>query len=144
MYLLATSLIKISILCFYRRITTGTISKAMLYWTWGSIAFVVIYFFAFSFTIMFSCSPVEAYWRYFDVAWRMTHEFGCNNEGAEIVAVVIISTFQDFYICAFPVAIIWNLQISKRQKAALCGIFGVGLMYVHQSLRGDVTLTDRR
>jgi hypothetical protein len=128
LYLLTTSLIKISILCFYKRITNGAISKTFVYWIWGSIAFVIAYFFAFSVSIIFSCSPVEGYWRYFDISWRLTHELKCHDEGAQIVAVVVVSTLQDFFLCALPMVLIWNLQISRRQKAALCGIFGLGLL----------------
>ena len=127
-YLACSSLIKISILCFYKRITNGSITKTWLYWIWGSIAFVVIYFFVFTLTIVFSCSPVEGYWHYFDISWRMKHELKCHNEGAQIVAVVVISTLQDFFVCALPVFLIWNLQIPRRQKAALCAIFGLGLL----------------
>jgi len=99
-----------------------------VYWIWASIIFVVLYFFAFTFTIIFSCSPIEGYWHYFDIAWRLQNELHCHNEGAEIVSVVIISTLQDFFLCALPIVLIWNLQIHKRQKIALCGIFGMGLL----------------
>ena len=108
--------------------TNGSISKTFLYWIWGSIVFVIAYFFVFTFTIIFSCSPIEGYWHYFDINWRLTHELKCHNEGAQIVAVVVVSTIQDFILCALPVLLIWNLQIPRRQKAALCGIFGVGLL----------------
>lgn len=127
-YLAATSLIKISILCFYRRITNGSITLTFVYWVWASIAFVIAYFIAFTFVIVFSCTPVEGYWHLFDIAWRLQNELKCHNEGAEIVSVVIISTLQDFFICALPVFLVWNLQIPRRQKAALIALFGVGLL----------------
>jgi hypothetical protein len=82
----------------------------------------------FTLSIVFSCSPIEGYWHYFDIQWRMTHELKCHNEAAQIVVVVIVSTLQDFFLCALPIVLIWNLQISRRQKAALCGIFGLGLL----------------
>ncbi|KAF1996320.1 hypothetical protein P154DRAFT_498638 [Amniculicola lignicola CBS 123094] len=128
LYLTSTSLIKISILCFYRRITSGSISKVFVYWVWGSIVFVIVYCITFIFTIVFSCVPVEGYWHMFDLAWRLKHELKCHNEGAEIVSVVVISTLQDFVICALPIVLVWNLQIPRRQKAALIGIFGLGLL----------------
>ncbi|KAF2466473.1 uncharacterized protein BDR25DRAFT_269074, partial [Lindgomyces ingoldianus] len=128
LYLVATSLIKISILCFYRRITNGTISKAFVYWVWVSIVFVVCYCIIFVFIIVFSCSPIEAYWHLFDLAWRLSHELKCHNEAVEIISVVVISTLQDLFICALPIFLVWNLQISRRQKAALIGIFALGLL----------------
>ncbi|KAF2651697.1 hypothetical protein K491DRAFT_84074 [Lophiostoma macrostomum CBS 122681] len=128
LYLVSTSLIKISILCFYRRITNGSISRTFVYLVWAFIIFVVVYMFVFIFVIVFSCSPVEGYWHLFDIAWRLQHEVKCHNEGAEIVSVVVVSTLQDFFICALPIFLVWNLQIPRRQKAALIGIFGMGLV----------------
>ncbi|KAF2120322.1 hypothetical protein BDV96DRAFT_567058 [Lophiotrema nucula] len=128
LYIVATSLIKVSILCFYRRITHGSISKTFIYWVWASILFVIAYCITFVFVIIFSCTPVSGYWHLFDLKWRLTHELKCHNEGAEIVAVVVISTALDFLICALPVVLVWNLQIPRRQKAALIGIFGLGLV----------------
>ena len=127
-YMVATSLIKISILCFYRRITSGSISKTFILWVWASIVFVVLYCIGFTLAIVFTCSPIQGYWRFFDIAWRMKNELKCQNEGAIIVAVVVVSTVQDFIICALPVFLVWSLQISKRQKMALIGIFGLGLL----------------
>lgn len=127
-YMVSTSLIKISILCFYRRITNGSISKTFVYLVWIFIVFVVVYCVVFTFVIIFSCSPVEGYWHLFDIMWRLQNEVKCHNEGAEIVSVVVVSTLQDLFICALPIFLVWNLHIPRRQKAALIGIFGLGLV----------------
>lgn len=92
------------------------------------MGFVICYGITFTFVIIFSCTPVEGYWHLFDITWRLQNELKCHNEGAEIVAVVIISTLQDLVICALPIFLVWNLQIPRRQKAALIGLFGVGLV----------------
>ena len=126
--MVSTSLIKISILCFYRRITNGSISKTYVYIVWIFIAFVIAYGISFTLAIVFTCSPVPGFWHLFDITWRMKNEMTCHDEGVVIVAVVVISTVQDFVICALPIVLVWNLQISRRQKAALIGIFGMGLM----------------
>lgn len=126
--MVSTSLIKVSILCFYRRIANGSISRAFLYAVWGFIASVIVYCIVFVFTFIFTCAPVEGYWRMFDIGWRLTHEMKCHDEGITIVAAVIISTVSDFLICMLPIFLVWNLQIPKRQKAALIGIFGMGIV----------------
>lgn len=77
---------------------------------------------------MFTCTPVEGFWHYFDLTWRLQNKLECRNEGALIVACAAISSIQDLIICLLPVILIWNLQISKRQKFGLCGIFGMGLI----------------
>lgn len=126
-YMVSTTLIKVSILCFYRRIT-GSLTNKFVYWVWGTMILCIVYGILFSLLILFVCSPVIGFFRIFDAAWRMQNDLSCHNEGAIIVACAAISTVQDLVICALPVLLIWNLQIGKRQKIALCGIFGMGLM----------------
>ena len=126
-YMTCTTLVKVSILCFYRRLT-GSLTNTFVYWVWGSIIFCILYCIVFTLLIAFTCTPVVGFFRLFDVAWRLQNELRCQDEGAIIVAVACVSTVQDFIICLLPIFLIWNIQISKRQKLALCGIFGVGLM----------------
>jgi hypothetical protein len=128
LYLASTSLIKISILCFYRRMTNGSMSRIFVYCVrWGIIS-VICYAIALSIAVTFTCTPVEGYWMLFDFQWRLKNEVTCRNEGALVVSVVVISTLQDLVICALPILLVWNLQISKRQRAGLMGIFGLGLL----------------
>ncbi|KAH7389768.1 hypothetical protein BKA66DRAFT_568692 [Pyrenochaeta sp. MPI-SDFR-AT-0127] len=126
-YLVATTLIKVSILCFYRRMT-GTLTNKFVYWVWGSIIFCVIYGIVFSLLIIFICSPVVGFFHVFDVAWKEVNKLSCHDEGAIVVACAAISTVQDLVICMLPIFLIWNLQIVKRQKIALCAIFGMGMV----------------
>ncbi|KAF2622507.1 hypothetical protein BU25DRAFT_209873 [Macroventuria anomochaeta] len=126
-YMICTTLIKISILCFYRRIT-ASLTITFVYWVWGSIAFCVIYGVTFIFLIALTCTPAHGFFHIFDIAWRFQNELTCRDEGAVIVAVAAISTVQDFIIALLPVFLIWKLQIPRTQKLALCGIFGLGLV----------------
>lgn len=126
-YMICTTLIKISILCFYRRIT-ASLTITFVYWVWGSIIFCIVYGIAFIFMIAFTCHPAKGFFHVFDIAWRFQNELTCRDEGAIIVAVAAISTMQDFIIALLPVFLIWKLQIPKVQKLALCGLFGLGLM----------------
>lgn len=90
--------------------------------------FVVCSAIIFTFVIIFSYSPVEGYWHLHDPSWRLQNELRGLDEAAVIVAVTVIGTFQDLLICALPIILVWNLQIERRQKAALIGIFGLGLV----------------
>ncbi|KAH7067848.1 hypothetical protein FB567DRAFT_411952, partial [Paraphoma chrysanthemicola] len=128
LYLESTTLIKTSILCFYRRLTNGSISKTFLYCVWVTIAFVLSSAILFTFLIIFSYSPTEGYWHLYDSPWRRLNELKSLNEAAIIVSVTVIGTLQDLLICALPMTLVWNLQIGRRQKAALIAIFGVGLI----------------
>ncbi|KAJ8116664.1 hypothetical protein OPT61_g1959 [Boeremia exigua] len=126
-YMICTTLIKISILCFYRRIT-GSVTITFVYWVWASIIFCAVYGITFIFLIAFTCHPANGFFYLFDLTWRLQNEVTCRNEGAIIVAVAAISTVQDFIIALLPVFLIWKLQIPRIQKLALCGIFGLGLV----------------
>jgi hypothetical protein len=126
-YLASTTFIKVSILCFYRRMT-GSLKNAFVYGVWISIFFCILYGILFSFLIIFTCTPVVGFFHLFDLTWRVRNELSCQDEGAIVVVCAIIGTVQDLVICLLPVFLIWNLRMPKRQKAALCGIFCMGLV----------------
>ena len=126
-YMISTSLVKISILFFYRRIT-GSLTNSFVRWVWFSIVFCAVAGILFTCLIIFTCTPVVGFYRLFDIVWRLKNEVKCHNEGAVIVACAIVGTVQDLVICLLPIFLVWNLRIPRRQKIALCALFGVGLV----------------
>jgi hypothetical protein len=126
-YVLSTTIIKVSILFFYRRIT-GSLKSAFVYSVWAMVGFCVVPSTIFVFLIIFTCSPVVGFFHLFDISWRLRNEVTCLDEGAIIVACAIVGTVQDCLVCLLPVLLVWNLKMSKRQKVALCGIFSVGML----------------
>ncbi|KAH8728081.1 hypothetical protein GQ44DRAFT_573203, partial [Phaeosphaeriaceae sp. PMI808] len=126
-YLASTTLIKVSILFFYRRMT-GALRNVFLYTVWFSIASCLIYWIIFSFLIIFTCTPVEGFFHLFDIVWRLKNNVTCRDEGAVIVACAIIGTVQDLVICLLPIILIWKLKMPRRQRLALCCIFAIGLI----------------
>ncbi|GME66101.1 integral membrane protein [Neofusicoccum parvum] len=124
-YLAATGLTKISILFFYRRI--GEI-RAWFRWTlWVCMAFIVLYTIAFTLAIPFECHPLDAYWNKANPLWTMTHDWHCINEGAKMVSAGAISAFQDVVACILPMALFWDLRMSRQAKIALAVVFSLGL-----------------
>ena len=142
-YLVATTVIKISILCFYRRIADGTYMTGFVRWTWACIVAVALYCPIFLGLILFSCRPVAAYWRMFDLMWALTHPSHCLDEGAILASVTAISTVQDLVVCAIPVVVVWNLRLAWRQKLAVMAIFAVGLLCVVSRLQRTLTRPGR-
>jgi hypothetical protein len=132
LYLLSTSTTKISILLFYRRLARGTISKKFLLAVHTAIASVVVYFLYFTIALLATCQPFDAYWKQIDPLWyaEQKGKFHCQNEAANLIASAVISVAQDFLACGLPAILLWKLQISRRQKLALGGLFSVGLLYV--------------
>ncbi|KAF2800269.1 hypothetical protein K505DRAFT_229155, partial [Melanomma pulvis-pyrius CBS 109.77] len=128
LYLITTTLTKISILTFYQRITSSLISKPFKICVWASILFVAAYGITFVFVLLFTCWPVEAYWYRFTTSWLKTHTYKCHDELVTLLVIISISTAQDFVACILPMFIIHKLTLPFRQKFALIVIFGIGAL----------------
>jgi hypothetical protein len=120
----------VSILLFYRRLASGTISKAFLFGVYAAIAFVVLYFVIFTLNLFLGCRPFKAFWLEADLVWvaENTGKYYCFNEAGNIIAASVISFIQDFIACGMPSVLLWKTKIPKRQKIALGAIFGVGFL----------------
>ncbi|KAH7121090.1 hypothetical protein B0J11DRAFT_399545, partial [Dendryphion nanum] len=127
-YLVTTTLTKISILTFYRRLTSSLISKPFLIAVWASIVFVAAYGISFVFVLLFTCWPVEAYWYRFTTSWLKTHKYKCHDELTTLVVIISMSTAQDFIAFILPFFVLRKLKLPWRQKVGLAAIFGVGLV----------------
>ena len=125
-YLISTALTRISILFFYRRMASGSISRVFLWAVRASIAFVILYCIVFELTLFGGCRPFNAFWQEFDPLWVAGHNFFCVNEAGNLFAASIVSVVQDFLTCGLPTILLWKLQVPRRQKIALGAIFGVG------------------
>ncbi|KAF2014050.1 hypothetical protein BU24DRAFT_464763 [Aaosphaeria arxii CBS 175.79] len=127
LYLITSSLTKISILTFYRRLTSSLISRRLFIIIWAAIVFVAAYCIAFVFVLLFTCWPVEAYWYRFSRSWLMSNKYHCHDELTTLVIIISISTAQDLLACIIPMFIIRKLHLPRRQKIALGAIFLTGL-----------------
>ncbi|PSN65236.1 hypothetical protein BS50DRAFT_458561, partial [Corynespora cassiicola Philippines] len=127
-YLGTTTLTRISILTFYRRITSSLVSPPLMIAVWISIIFVAAYGISFIFVLIFTCWPVEAYWYRFTTSWLRAHpHYKCHDELTTLVVIISISTAQDFIVCILPMFVVRKLRLPFRQKLALVGIFSLGL-----------------
>lgn len=128
LYVASTSLVRISILLFYRRMASGSISKPFLWTVRSVIAFVIAYFFVFEMTLFLNCRPFNAFWNEVNPLWAATHKYSCISEAGNLVAASIISVIQDFIVCFMPTILFWKLQLPRKQKVALGAIFGIGFL----------------
>lgn len=128
LYLASTTLIKISILCFYRRLASGALSKMFLYCVWGTILIIALFGIIFILVITFSYSPIEGFWRIFDIPWRLQNRMTSLDEGALIVSGTTLGAVHDIMVCALPIMLVWNLKMPRRQKIGLVFIFSAGVM----------------
>jgi hypothetical protein len=120
-------MMKVSILLFYRRLSSRAVSNAFRWITWITIGYIVAYTVVLTLVPIFGCQPVSAFWDQVDIFMRLQgYEFHCFDEGADLFAASIISVSQDLLTAILPTFLYWNLQISVRQKLGLFGIFALG------------------
>jgi hypothetical protein len=130
LYLVTTSTTKISILLFYRRLASNTISKGFLWSVYAAIAFVAIYWVVFTLNLYLGCRPFRAFWMEADMEWSALNagKFHCFNEGNNLIAAAVVSGVQDFIACGMPSILFWKTKLPRRQKIALGVLFGVGFL----------------
>ncbi|RDI76913.1 hypothetical protein Vi05172_g13138 [Venturia inaequalis] len=124
LYLTSTATTKISILFFYRRLSTGALSNGFIYSVYAAVAFVAVYYVIFMINLFAGCQPIEAFWLQANPFSSM--KYHCFDEGANLIAAGVISVVQDFLACGMPMILFWKLQIPLKQKFALGAILGVG------------------
>jgi hypothetical protein len=126
-FCVTAGLIKISILLFYRRLSSRAVSKTFRWTTWITIGFIVAYTIALTLAPILGCQPISAFWDQVDILKRLKgYEFHCFDEGADLFVAGVISAAQDLLTAVLPTFLYWDLKIPLRQKVALFGIFAIG------------------
>ena len=128
-YIIATCSVKISILLFYRRLSSN-FNQVFFIATWIGIAYNIAYLVTFIFIIGFACRPAKAYWLQLDFAWATTHKFTCVDEHVSLPTSAATSVFGDFYATLLPCILILKLDLPRRQKMALYSLFLLGFLVV--------------
>lgn len=127
--MVSVSLIKISVLIFYRRMAFQTLSKPFLWALRLAIASVIAYMIAFFCVLFTVCRPFNAFYKQVNMNWiRAGNQYQCIDEGAYLLAGTSITVVQDFITATLPLVLFWKLQISFQQKIALAGIFALGYL----------------
>ncbi|CAI6342485.1 unnamed protein product [Periconia digitata] len=126
-FCIGAGLIKISILLFYRRLSSRAVSTPFKWTTWISIVFIAAYSLAFSLVPIFGCNPISAFWNQVNIVYQFdkNYTYTCFDEAADVVTASAISTAQDLLTAVLPTFIYWHLQIPVRQKIALSFLFAI-------------------
>jgi hypothetical protein len=56
------------------------------------------------------------------------YPYHCINGGQVVVGASIINVFTDFMTTVVPMPLIWKLNLPRRQRLAVIGIFGIGIV----------------
>lgn len=127
--MVSSTLVKISILLFFTRLSPATFTKTYIRILWASIAFVAAYGIAFTVLQIFNCNPVNAFWDQLSLEWMANATpYSCTNEGAGVFVTGIVSIIQDFIAALLPTWLFWSLRIPTRQKIALAVVFLTGFV----------------
>lgn len=106
-----------------------TISRIHIWILYAAISFASAVGLVFLFFSTFQCSPVDYFWNQGITAKTGT----CINTDLLINISYFYSAsagVTDLIIALVPVALIWNLRMDRRNKAAVIGILCMGCMFV--------------
>ncbi|KAI2997295.1 hypothetical protein CBS147346_8838 [Aspergillus niger] len=115
-YFVLTPVIKISFICFYRRLFT---TKHFLRFTFGLNILIVAWSSGIFLACALQCRPLRAYWD-INVKGR------CFSATTYIIVNQAFNVVMDFVILAVPVPMIWRLHRSWQDKLALNAVFALG------------------
>ncbi len=132
--MLSTGCTKVSILLFYRRVLWRSYSVVFHRTNLLLLFSVIATTIACYFSLVFSCTPVEAYWKnrtFIEPLEPTPTDYKCRGEPVTMLIPSIISVITDFLVTIFPLFFISRLQLPPRQKWVLMFIFALGFLYAN-------------
>ncbi|KAB8071456.1 hypothetical protein BDV29DRAFT_197376 [Aspergillus leporis] len=129
-YFVLCPAIKISIVCFYRRIFTmkpfrwTSFALNALIATWGAGIFLAC---------ALQCRPLRGY-------WDKSIDGHCFNANEFFIVNQAFNILMDFIILVLPIPMIWGLQRAWQDKLALNGVFALGAFVCFASIYRIVVL----
>lgn len=121
-YLIAPSLVKVSVGFFLLRIAAAPVYKRIII---GIMTFMCLYTVASFLTLMLQCTNLA-------VLWDPTATGTCWDPSIlsilNYVHVALNITTDLLFSFVIPVSLLWGLQMNNRQKSSLMCILGLGLL----------------
>jgi hypothetical protein len=141
LFVCAFSCVKVSVLLFYRRLSV-TFSRGFVIAVWVGIGYNIAYLIGFLIALLLVCHPVDAYWNAYNPAWLKTHigQFKCQTEQVSLPTSASLSVLGDFYSAALPMLLIFTLDLPRRQKWSLYGLFALAFLVVGAGIARTVLL----
>jgi hypothetical protein len=118
-YISCITLIKCSIVSCYLRVFPAVWFRRAV-WTIATVA-IAIWLIS-VLTAVFQCRPIQATW---DLSITDRH---CTSMQPFTYVQTGIGAATDILLCTLPLPLVWGLQIQKREKFLLSGLFGLGLL----------------
>jgi hypothetical protein len=94
---------------------------------WTVLGIVLLFNTMYFFLAIFQCRPVYYFWT------RLVHtaQGQCVSEALGLgstYAAAAINACTDWTLGLLPIALVWDLQLSKRSKLSVAGILGLGIL----------------
>ncbi|KAI0025002.1 integral membrane protein [Xylariomycetidae sp. FL0641] len=118
---LATSLIKLSMLAMVFRLTKASDVRALNWFVLAMVGITTVNCVVFIFVTVFQCRPISAYWT------LSLEPQDCIDETAHLLAANVINTLTDFIVVLLPIKVAATLDLPKRQRVIVIGLFAIGL-----------------
>ena len=122
-YGFSIALAKISILLFYSRIFKDRLFRWALWITYGLVG---CFTFAVEVAIWAQCQPTRAFW---DLSIQPRN---CVDLRSFFIGSGVPNIILNFIILVLPLPMVWTLEIERKHKLALSGVFLLGGLYVLQ------------
>lgn len=117
LYVAGTAAVKFSVLCLYQRLFGALRYIRVAMWIIGT--FVACYSLVEGLIVVFRCRPVTA-------GWDMSVEGSCVNIALGGIIIGAFNVATDVATLLLPVRAVWRLQIARKWKMQICGIFLLG------------------
>lgn len=115
------TLMKISILLFLLRLSKFDHLRRSL---WFLIAFLILSHLPLTILLIVQCRPIEKYWLQ-DLPGTCWSK---DTREKIIISQGVVSVVTDFIGAAFPVVLLWKVDIPLRRKVGLCLLMGLGVV----------------
>jgi hypothetical protein len=119
LYFTQVSLLKMSLLFFYKRIFPAPRIQKLL---WATVIFNAGFGVLFGFIAIFQCQPISFYWK----NWDKEHKGSCLNANAIVWSNAAISILLDAWMLALPMFEVFHLQLHWKKKIGVAMMFVVG------------------
>ena len=118
MYTLSVAFTKYSILLFYSRIFTERFFRIALR---VSFSLVTLWLIAIEITVLAECQPISG-------LWDFTESSRCINLQSFFVGSGIPNVLLNVLIVGLPIPMVWTLEIDRKYRWALSGVFALGTL----------------
>ncbi|MDI1492570.1 MAG: hypothetical protein OHK93_003784 [Ramalina farinacea] len=123
LYVVATALVKISVLCLYRRLFGSKRNFKLASWIISGI--IIIYTSVSALGSSFQCIPVAS-------LWNLNIDGYCFNYRLAAFINATLNIIMEIVILVLPAHAIWSLQLGTKLKLQILAILLLGALYVWQ------------